>query len=118
MQGDFVAALMESLGSELERPAKEIIEYGLTGFLEAAVRASSAQYDDPDLIARLRIRLDQGTGSETGRAIAMRPSPTAPGPLHCSANKSAVCVPGKVACRRFLRPVLHRQRGEDTSLKA
>lgn len=57
---------MESLGAELERPAKEITEYGLTGFLDAAVRASSAQYDDPDLIARLRIRLDQATGSETG----------------------------------------------------
>ncbi|EIE20511.1 hypothetical protein COCSUDRAFT_48540 [Coccomyxa subellipsoidea C-169] len=65
-QGDFVAALMEGLGGELTRPSREISEYGLAGYLDAAIRASSAQYDNPDVHNRLRIRLDHGAGSETG----------------------------------------------------
>ncbi|KAK9917451.1 hypothetical protein WJX75_004487 [Coccomyxa subellipsoidea] len=65
-QGDFVAALMEGLGGELTRSSREISEYGLAGYLDAAIRASSAQYDNPDVHNRLRIRLEHGAGSETG----------------------------------------------------
>ena len=61
-----MAALMEGLGGELTRSSREISEYGLAGYLDAAIRASSAQYDNPDVHNRLRIRLEHGAGSETG----------------------------------------------------
>ena len=61
-----MTALMEGLGGELMRPSREISEYGLAGCLDAAIRASSAQYDNPDVHNRLRIRLDHAAGSETG----------------------------------------------------
>ncbi|KAK9833447.1 hypothetical protein WJX81_006327 [Elliptochloris bilobata] len=65
-QGDFVAALMEGLGESLGGRAGGLSEYTLAGRLDAAVRASSAQFDDPDTLARLRIRLARATASETG----------------------------------------------------
>ncbi len=61
-----MTALMEGLGGELMRPSREISEYGLAGCLDAAIRASSAQYDNSDVHNRLRIRLDHAAGSETG----------------------------------------------------
>ena len=46
--------------------AIELSEYTLTSHLGMAVRASNAQYDVPDVIDRLRVRLPPGTGFETG----------------------------------------------------
>lgn len=70
-QGDFVAALLEGVGPALGRPARDLTEYGLGGALDAAARASSAQYDDPDALARLRIRLEPAAASELGGQHAL-----------------------------------------------
>lgn len=68
-QGDFVQALMDLVGPQLDRRASEISEYGMGIALDAAIRASVAQYDSPDLLGCLRIRLDQHTATETGARI-------------------------------------------------
>ncbi|KAK9864643.1 hypothetical protein WJX84_011115, partial [Apatococcus fuscideae] len=65
-QGDFIQALMDLVGSELGKPAGELSEYSLNGSLDAAVRASSAQYDSPDILDRLRLRLHRQLASDTG----------------------------------------------------
>ena len=66
-QGDFVVALMEGVGEALGGRAGGLSEYLLAGRLDAAVRASSAQFDDPDTLARLRVRLATSKSScETG----------------------------------------------------
>ena len=59
-------ALMDAVGGDLGKRAGDISEYSLNASLDAATRASNAQYDDPDVMDRLRIRLDKATGVETG----------------------------------------------------
>ncbi|KAI9800682.1 MAG: hypothetical protein M1825_004004 [Sarcosagium campestre] len=62
-QGDFVALLMESLSSSLDRPANTLFRHSLTAQLEHAIRGSNAQYDSPDVLRRLDARmLMQGHG--------------------------------------------------------
>ncbi|MCS4559057.1 Spc97/Spc98 family protein, partial [Shewanella sp. C32] len=56
-QGDFIALLMESLASNLDRPANSQYRHTLTAQLEHAIRASNAQYDDPDVLRRLDARM-------------------------------------------------------------
>lgn len=57
---------MDSVVSELARPARDISEFTLNGNLDAALRASSAQYDPPDQISRLRIKLDISQQNDCG----------------------------------------------------
>lgn len=66
MQGDFVAALIDGVNQDLGRDVRDISVYSLNSALDTAVRASSAQHDDPDIIARLQIRLEESLGTETG----------------------------------------------------
>lgn len=62
-QGDFVQYLMDIVGPELSEPANTISSFQLAGLLETAVRASNAQYDDPDILDRLRVKMmPHGTG--------------------------------------------------------
>ncbi|KAK1145591.1 Microtubule-nucleating Tub4p (gamma-tubulin) complex component [Aspergillus melleus] len=56
-QGDFIALLMESLASNLDRPATSQYRHTLTAQLEHAIRASNAQYDSPDVLRRLDARM-------------------------------------------------------------
>lgn len=56
-QGDFVQYLMDIVGPELSEPANTISSFKLAGLLETAVRASNAQYDDPDILDRLRVKM-------------------------------------------------------------
>ena len=48
-QGDFISYLMDSIKETLNEPAAVLIksDYTIAGKLEAAIRASNAQYDDP-----------------------------------------------------------------------
>ena len=66
VQGDFVAALIEGMNQDLGKDVADISVYSLNSALDTAARASSAQYDDPDVIARLQIRLEESVGTETG----------------------------------------------------
>ena len=65
-QGDFIEALMDSVGSELSKPARELSEFSLNSCLDSALRASSAQYDAPDQINRLRIKLEASQPNDDG----------------------------------------------------
>ena len=56
-QGDFIALLMESLASNLDRPANSQYRHTLTAQLEHAIRASNAQYDSPEVLRRLDARM-------------------------------------------------------------
>ena len=65
-QGDFVALLMESLSSNLDRPAGSQYRHTLTAQLEHAIRNSNAQYDSPDILCRLDARLTEMEKGDTG----------------------------------------------------
>ncbi|PIA53361.1 hypothetical protein AQUCO_00900144v1 [Aquilegia coerulea] len=56
-QGDFVQYLMDIVGPDLSEPANTISSFKLAGLLESAIRSSNAQYDDPDMLDRLRVKM-------------------------------------------------------------
>ncbi|KAH6827455.1 spindle pole body component 98 [Perilla frutescens var. hirtella] len=56
-QGDFVQYLMDIVGPELSEAANTISSFKLAGLLESAIRSSNAQYDDPDILDRLRVKM-------------------------------------------------------------
>lgn len=56
-QGDFVALLIESLASTLDRPAGTQYRHTLTGLLETAIRGSNAQYDTDEVLHRLDAKI-------------------------------------------------------------
>ncbi|XP_057509009.1 LOW QUALITY PROTEIN: gamma-tubulin complex component 3-like [Actinidia eriantha] len=56
-QGDFVQYLMDTVGPELSEPANTISSFKLAGLLESAIRSSNAQYDDPNILDRLRVKM-------------------------------------------------------------
>ncbi|KAG5252918.1 SPINDLE POLE BODY COMPONENT family protein [Salix suchowensis] len=62
-QGDFVQYLMDIVGKELSEPANTISSFQLAGLLESSIRSSNAQYDDRDILDRLRVKMmPHGTG--------------------------------------------------------
>ncbi|KAI9270462.1 Spc98 family-domain-containing protein [Phascolomyces articulosus] len=65
-QGDFIQYLMGTLGPGLNRPAKTLFRHNLTGVLETAIRASNAQYDDPEILNRLDVRLLEVSSNDLG----------------------------------------------------
>ncbi|XP_047036415.1 gamma-tubulin complex component 3 homolog isoform X1 [Helicoverpa zea] len=56
-QGDFVHHLMTLLQDELNKPATSLYVHNLTCTLEAAVRATNAQFEPPHVLARLHVNL-------------------------------------------------------------
>jgi gamma-tubulin complex component 3 len=65
-QGDFIALLMESLASNLDRPANSQYRHTLTAQLEHAIRSSNAQYDSSDVLRRLDARMLELSHGEIG----------------------------------------------------
>ena len=65
-QGDFVALLMESLASNLDRPANSQYRHTLTAQLEHTIRNSNAQHDGPDVLRRLDARMLELSHGEIG----------------------------------------------------
>ncbi|KAL8918293.1 MAG: hypothetical protein Q9208_007461 [Pyrenodesmia sp. 3 TL-2023] len=65
-QGDFIALLMESLSSNLDRPAGSQYRHTLTAQLEHAIRGSNAQFDSPEVLSRLDARLLELSHGEIG----------------------------------------------------
>ena len=74
MQGDFIEALMDNVGAELGKSAREISEFSLNGHLDAALRASSAHYDAADMVNRLRIKLETQQLNDKGNLCFSRKS--------------------------------------------
>ncbi|KAF2871595.1 spindle pole body component alp6 [Massariosphaeria phaeospora] len=64
--GDFIAVLMESLSSNLDRPANTQYRHTLTAQLEHAVRNSNAQFDSQDVLRRLDSRMLELSHGEIG----------------------------------------------------
>lgn len=56
-QGDFIQYLMDILWVNLSKPANTLFRHNLTGILETAIRSCNAQYDDPEILNRLDVRL-------------------------------------------------------------
>ena len=65
-QGDFIALLMESLSSNLDRPAGAQYRHTLTAQLEHAIRGSNAQYDSSEVLRRLDARMLQLSHGDIG----------------------------------------------------
>jgi len=65
-QGDFIQYLMDLVGPELVMPANTLSSFKLSGTLESAVRASNAQYDDSDVLDRLRVRMMPHSDGDRG----------------------------------------------------
>ncbi|KAF9969800.1 Gamma-tubulin complex component 3 [Actinomortierella ambigua] len=65
-QGDLIQHLMESLGPSLNQSANTLFRHNLTGTLESALRTSNAQYDDPDIVRRLDVRLLEISAGDNG----------------------------------------------------
>lgn len=56
-QGDFIRYLMEIINPELCKPASHLYGHILSGILETAIRATNAQFEDPEILQRLDVRL-------------------------------------------------------------
>ncbi|KAL3847372.1 hypothetical protein ACJMK2_018287 [Sinanodonta woodiana] len=65
-QGDFIRHLMDLLEEDLAKPASNLYLHNLTGILETAIRATNAQFDDSDILARLDVRLLEVSPGDTG----------------------------------------------------
>lgn len=65
-QGDFIALLMESLASNLDRPAGAQYRHTLTAQLDHAIRGSNAQYDSAEVLRRLDARMLQLSHGDIG----------------------------------------------------
>lgn len=51
--------MYEHRSGELDKPASQIVRHALPAILETAIRGSNAQYDDPEILERLDVRLFQ-----------------------------------------------------------
>lgn len=65
-QGDFIRHLMDLLEPDLVRPANSLYMHNLTGLVETAIRATNAQFDDPDILKRLDCRLLEISPGDSG----------------------------------------------------
>ncbi|XP_017055429.1 gamma-tubulin complex component 3 [Drosophila ficusphila] len=54
-QGDFVSILIENMKHELERTGDDIYAHDLSSMLDAALRCTNAQFDDPDILNHLDV---------------------------------------------------------------
>ena len=65
-QGDFIRHLMDLLEPDLVRPANSLYMHNLTGLVETAIRATNAQFDEPDILKRLDCRLLEISPGDSG----------------------------------------------------
>lgn len=65
-QGDFIRHLMDLLESHLNKPAASLYLHSLSGILDTAIRSTNAQFDDPDILKRLDIKLLEMSAGDNG----------------------------------------------------
>ncbi|XP_059616418.1 gamma-tubulin complex component 3 [Phlebotomus argentipes] len=65
-QGDFIGLLMESLKCQLDSPAKEVHCYNLSAIMDATIRMTNAQFDDPDILNHLEVQILEPFDGDTG----------------------------------------------------
>ena len=105
-QGDFVQCLMDAVGPELDASPARVSAFKLVGTLESAVRASNAQYDDADMLERLRVRMMPHAAGEARALPAAHPTPTRAPP--CRRARGAAAAVQRPS-HRLIRPG-HRPR--------
>ncbi|KAG8184816.1 hypothetical protein JTE90_004914 [Oedothorax gibbosus] len=65
-QGDFIRHLMDLLDADLAKPGKSLYIHNLSGILESAIRATNAQFHNPEVLQRLDVRLLEVSIGDTG----------------------------------------------------
>ncbi|KAH8368087.1 hypothetical protein KR084_006868 [Drosophila pseudotakahashii] len=65
-QGDFVSILIEHMKDELERGGSDIYAHDLSSMLDAALRCTNAQYDDPDILNHLDVIVQRPFSNDIG----------------------------------------------------
>ncbi|CAG2101867.1 unnamed protein product [Medioppia subpectinata] len=65
-QGDFVRHLMDVLSPQLNKPAHKLARHAIVQLLESAVRATNAQFDDPEIVNRIDILLSESAINDLG----------------------------------------------------
>ena len=65
-QGDFIRHLMDVLSKQLDKPADKVAKHIVVPLLETAIRSTNAQYDDPDVLNLVDVRLLECSINETG----------------------------------------------------
>ncbi|XP_067014379.2 gamma-tubulin complex component 3 isoform X2 [Anabrus simplex] len=65
-QGDFIRHFMEIIYPELQKPASHLYPHVLSEILESAIRATNAQFENPDILERLDLRLLETSPGDTG----------------------------------------------------
>ena len=68
-QGDFILSLMDHLNQELGKPATSLYRHNLVSVLETAIRASNAQFHDPEFLGRLDVKLLDPSAGDQGWEI-------------------------------------------------
>jgi gamma-tubulin complex component 3 len=68
-QGDFIQKLLDLISPELDKPASELSRHHIQGILHSAVRASNAQYEDPEFIGRLNVNWLKEASHDTGWTV-------------------------------------------------
>ncbi|KAK7073089.1 Gamma-tubulin complex component 3 [Halocaridina rubra] len=65
-QGDFIHYLMEILSPSLAMSASSLFPHNISTLLETAIVASNAQYEEPDILKRLDVRLLEISAGDIG----------------------------------------------------
>ncbi|XP_017063803.1 gamma-tubulin complex component 3 [Drosophila eugracilis] len=65
-QGDFVSILIENMKDELERTGADIYANDLSSMLDAALRCTNAQYEDPDILNHLDVMVQRPYNGDIG----------------------------------------------------
>ncbi|KAJ1560111.1 Gamma-tubulin complex component 3, partial [Cladochytrium tenue] len=65
-QGEMIQNLMDRLGGDLDRPAQFLLRHNLIATLETSVRSSNAQFESPNVLKRLDVRLLEISPGDTG----------------------------------------------------
>lgn len=65
-QGDFIRYLLELIAPELSKPAAQIYPHTLSAILDSAVRVTNAQFENPDSLKRLDVRLVEVSQGDLG----------------------------------------------------
>ncbi|TPX62944.1 hypothetical protein PhCBS80983_g00195 [Powellomyces hirtus] len=65
-QGDLAQYLVDAMGKELCKDARQIYRHDLAAALENGIRLSNARYDNPDVLRRLDARLLEVSAGDAG----------------------------------------------------
>ena len=65
-QGDIMRYLLDLLEGELAQPATQLFPHNLAGILDTAIRGTNTQYEDPDILERLDVRIMEIQPGDTG----------------------------------------------------